>query len=267
MSFLRKKIEDEIDIDVYDKLKSINLFEKELFEKERMLFEKEKMLFEKERKLFDKEKELLDKDKKINAHVKDKTSNLIKLKIDNNYWIHNAFKDLIIEGDLDKLEWIKNNEGSIHFGVIHKAITHKEHEIFNWFEYNYAYLKTYENFKILMKFDIAYNFGNGCKIYYNLTTQVLDWYKKNNIFNDLDKIILDIFEYAIKCNCSLIINWFENNFKEFEELSNCKINNNILVISKYYKEGYHWYPSGDKNINNQEWFKKYLGKFRLTHRE
>jgi hypothetical protein len=255
----RKNIEDEIDIDVYNNLKLINLKEKELLKKEKELFEKEKLLLEKEKELFEREK-------KVNMFTRNKTSELIKLKIDNNYWTHNAFKDLVIEGDLDKLEWIKNNEGVIHFGVIDKAIKHSNLNVKNWFETYYTYLKTLNNFRKLLKFDIRYNFGNCCRIYTNLTTNVLNWYKKyfKGSYLYLNEIILNIFEYAIKCNNSLIIDWFEKNFEEFEELSKKIINDNLQIISKYYKEGYHrfWGYNDLRDVENQEWFAKYLNIYK-----
>jgi hypothetical protein len=59
------------------------------------------------------------------------------LKIDRDYWNTYAFTDILIEGDFDKLEWIKNNEGFIHFGVIDKALRNPNKKIKEWFELNY----------------------------------------------------------------------------------------------------------------------------------
>lgn len=248
----KKRIEEEIDIDVYNKSKSLEIKEKELLKKEKELLEKEK--------------ELLEKEKKINSTIKDKTFVLVQLKTNNNYWIHCAFKDLIVDGDLDKLEWIKNNEPIIHFGVIDKAITHHQNNIRDWFNYYYFYLKTIKNFRILLKFDIVHNNIRNCRIYTNLTTAVLFWYKKcfNNPRSNLNEIILDVFEYAIKCNNSLIIEWFENNFEEFEELSHTIIPFSLKIMTTYYDESMHrfyGYKDDLRDVHNQEWFKKYLAKY------
>ena len=54
-----RKIEDEIDIDVYNQMRFINKRERELIEYERKLFEKEQEIFKKEQEIFKKEQDQL----------------------------------------------------------------------------------------------------------------------------------------------------------------------------------------------------------------
>ena len=280
------------------------LFEKEkemimkIFEKEMRIFEKERELFEKEKVLFEKERELIEKEKnsKLDSISKDEiprneiprneiprneTSEVmipefIQPKLNKNYWEKYAFEDLISEGDLGKLEWIKNNDGCVHFGVIHKAITHSNPNITIWFENNYSHLKTLENFKRLLKFDIRYN-NTPFVPYSNLTIQVLLWY--SDIFEDpqfhLNSFIKEIFEYAIKCHNSVIINYFEEfyfdhekNF-DFDELCEHLIPINLQEFNKYYQESCHKLPEGgsyhedelQKFVSSRKWFKKCFGPY------
>jgi len=267
----KENIKDEIDMDVYNYVESIKKNNKELENKEKELFEKEKQLFEREKVLFEREKKIFELEKKcsniINSakstELTTKISQLILLKSNKTYWEQNAFKDLLIEGDMDKLEWIKNNEGIIHFGTIYTAISHQNKEISRWFNNNYASYLTYEVFKWLLQFDINFNYGRSCHIYTNLTKKVLFWYLGMRVFNDIEKFILYILEYAIKCNNSLIIEWFEENIPEFEHKSEKMISENLPIISKYYEDGFHKYDGYGslKDVYNHNWFKKYFGKY------
>ena len=261
---LKENIKDEIDIDVYNWIETNKKKNKELVDKEEQLLEREKQLFEREKEIYEMEKKysnIINSAK--SSELTTKISQLILLKRDKNYWRKNAFEDLLVEGDMDKLEWIKNNKGIIHFGTIHTALSHQNKKITNWFQNNYRTYLTCKHFRWLLKFDIKFNYGRGCRIYTNLTKKVLFWYFEHSVFNEIEKLILDIFEYAIKCNNYLIIEWFEENISEFEHISKQIISENLSIISKYYEDCYHKYDGygTTKDIYNNTWFKKYFGKY------
>lgn len=249
MELFKNQIENEIDVDVYNKLKLIKEKEKELENRVRELFEKERELFEKEKILFEKEKQ---QELEKKSGILNKISQLILLKQNNNYWAQNAFNDLIIEGDIDKLEWIKNNQGIINFSVIHSVITHPDMKIRLWFEMNYSTIYTEYNFLILLEQDIKYKFST-------ITHEVLDKYNNNNCFENIQNIILNIFEYSIKCNNSLIIEWFEKNIEEFEKkaISITKFNHKI---KNFYEESIHknYGYKDSRNVHYKPWFDKYF---------
>lgn len=249
MESLKNQIQNEIDIDVYNQFKIIKEIQKQLENKERELFEKERELLKKEKELFEKEKQYELERKSV---LTNKIPQLILLKQDNNYWTQNAFKDLIIEGDLDKLEWIKNNHGIVHFGVIHSAITHPDIKIREWFNINCSLIYTQESFLTLLEHDIKYRFSN-------LTWEVLDKYNKNNCFINLNNIILSIFEYSIKCNNSLIIEWFEKNIVGFEKTA-ISITKNNYKIKNFYEESVHknYGYQDSRNVHYKPWFDKYF---------
>lgn len=66
-------------------------------------------------------------------------------------------KDLIIEGDFDKLEWAKNNKANVNFKVIHEVLSHRDPNIKIWFESNYDNYGTIEYFNKLLDLEIRSN--------------------------------------------------------------------------------------------------------------
>jgi hypothetical protein len=163
---------------------------------------------------------------------------------------------LIIEGDMDKLEWIKNNHGIVHFGVIDKFINSSNSKIVEWFKKNYEeIISTQQYFLNLLKFDIANN--RQFHTYSNLTFNVLDLYKSKDLFVNPEEFIQYIFEYALKCNNSLIIEWFENNFSNFSQLAQ---QIPIYKIQEYWKICVHnsYGYQNKNNVHYQPWFDKYI---------
>jgi hypothetical protein len=84
---------------------------------------------------------------------------------------------------------------------------------------------------------------------------------------------MNIFEYAIKCNNSLIIRWFEKNIPAFESTSNTYLGRNIGMIKHFMDERHHKnydFRTGyiidddNKNIYNSVWFKKYFARFQQS---
>ncbi len=184
-----------------------------------------------------------------------KTNQLILLKSDKEYWYDSAFSDLIIEGDIDKLEWIKKNQGIINFKTIHSGITTTNNTINTWFEKNYNFLATQENFIKLLDFDMQFNRRGVC--YSTLTTNVLDWFKSKNVLDKLDTLILKIFEYAIMCNNSIIIEWFEKNFDNFNQLVQNVGQHNFKTYWTNCVHKNYGYQNAN-NVHYKPWFDRYI---------
>ncbi len=109
-----------------------------------------------------------------------KTTQLLKMKQNRDYWNKYAFYDSIIEGDIDKLKWLKDNKCPITYSSIRYAVVNNDKKIINWLEENKCLITSGSSS------DINYDISKG-------NIQILKWLKDNKLFDEHSfKIAVDI---------------------------------------------------------------------------
>ncbi len=114
-----------------------------------------------------------------------KTTQLLKMKQNRDYWNRHAFYDAIIEGDIDKLKWLKDNKCPITHSSIRYAINNNDKKIINWLEENKCLITSGSTS------DINYDISKG-------NIQILKWLKDNKLFDEYSfKIAVDIGDESV----------------------------------------------------------------------
>ncbi len=185
-----------------------------------------------------------------------------ELKLNIHYWENNAFEDAIIEGNIDKLIWLKKNdcpeklksiyEEEYDFtlenpSIYYTAIKYKHLHILKWaYENNYPYVKnliTYATIigdlkiiKWLKKKGFKFSESTFSYAILNEDLKIIKWLNDNNCcFN------IKTYKIALRVGNTEIITWLEKNVSNYQELTEeFNISKKIKELKEFKKNCKYW---------------------------
>lgn len=156
-----------------------------------------------------------------------KLSPLINLKTNTYYWNNYAFKDIIIEGDIDRLNWMKSNNAVANNLCVYEMIIHPKDTVYYWFNLHYKWMTEPKSFNRLLEYEINNNFNN-------LKDTCLIWYNYHKTFVSLKPLLHNLITYFVKFERLDLFVWFENYTTNFRIVCTNFINQQPKKIIQSY---------------------------------